>query len=134
MTYDDAEWHLDTTTELGVGTAAAGIHIAGFLSWACLNGLVDADEYDEAISDAEDEVGTPSEYIATHFVSQIDPSMLTRRGNIFADQRYNAYLERLDKLPYVAEYGSIYRVPNTWESCAVYGALLDEMLAEFAED
>lgn len=134
MTYDDAGWHSDSVDDLGLDESAAGIHIAAFLAWAARKGLVNEDEHADAVSDAEDEVGTPSAFIDTYFDSQIDPSMLTRRGNRFAEQRYSEYLDRLEKLPFVTEYESLYQVPDTWDTCAVFGDLLDEIFAEWEAD
>ena len=34
MTYDDAEWHLDTVGELGLDDSAADVHIGVYLAWA----------------------------------------------------------------------------------------------------
>ncbi|WHU47636.1 hypothetical protein QNM97_01040 [Gordonia sp. L191] len=129
MTYDDAEWHTDSVIDLGLDESAAAIHIAAFMGWACRRGLVPADGHADAIADAISRTDHPTGFVATHFVSQINVNNLTPRGNLFAEQCYDAYLRALPHTELMARYDNDYRVPDTWDTVEEIGALLDELYA-----
>lgn len=131
VTYDDAEWHTDSVIDLGLDESAGAIHIAAFMGWACRRGLVPADDHADAIADATSETDRPTGFVATHFVSQININNLTRRGNLFAEQCYDAYLRALPRTELMARYDNGYRVPDTWDTVEEIGALLDELYAEW---
>ncbi len=93
--------------------------------------VVPADDHADAIADATSETDRPTGFVATHFVSQINVNNLTPRGNLFAEQCYDAYLRALPGTELMARYDNDYRVPDTWDTVEEIGALLDELYAEW---
>lgn len=130
MTYDDAEWHTDSVIDLGLDESAGASH-RGLHGLGVQTRVVPADDHADAIADATSETDRPTGFVATHFVSQINVNNLTPRGNLFAEQCYDAYLRALPGTELMARYDNDYRVPDTWDTVEEIGALLDELYAEW---
>jgi hypothetical protein len=136
VTYDDAEWHMDSVLDLGLDESAAAVHVGIFLAWATTKGLLD-DELDvrtDAVRVVAERSVTPSALAGRYFVSQIDPFMLNTVGNGFADTAYRHYLVALESDPMVARNESIYHVPDSWDSYDAIAPVIDALYARWLAD
>ncbi|GAC46881.1 hypothetical protein GOACH_01_02020 [Gordonia aichiensis NBRC 108223] len=131
VTYDDATYHSDDTEEYGLPEESSVTHILAFLAWCAQRRLLADYHATESIALIE-RTSSPVEIADTYFDRQIDPSMLTEEGNRFAQERYGDYLDRIEALPAVAEYESLYHLPTTWQTVDLYLPVLDDLFARWS--
>ncbi|HVY03494.1 MAG TPA: hypothetical protein VG983_07545 [Caulobacterales bacterium] len=135
MKYDDASWHAQSEDGRRAMPGAGATHIGMFLAWAILNGL--AAELDEIW---REDVGvlkrremTPGAWLIHFCDGKFNDAMLSVEGNAFAE----AYYE--DEGEYLRDYarrlgagvGSLYDVPDTWETYDRLAPALDRRLAQW---
>lgn len=127
MTYDDAEWHLDTVLELDLDESAAAVHIGCYLSWAAVRGLL-APEYSEVIDTVAARTSSPAALADERFVAQIDPGNLTEEGQMFTAVVYTDYLQSLDQWGAGSgETGMYGELEDSWYSYDRVVPLLDSL-------
>jgi hypothetical protein len=131
MKYDDASWHAQTA-----GASRAGAtHIGMFLAWAILAGLAaDIDEvWREDIAVLKRREMAPGAWLVHFCDGKFNDAMLSVEGNAFAGVYYedegeylHDYARRLG-----GEVGSLYDVPDTWETYDRLAPALDRRLAQW---
>ncbi|GAD82527.1 hypothetical protein FEK33_19305 [Nocardia asteroides NBRC 15531] len=140
MTYDDCGWHSDTTSELGLDSAAGATHIGMFYAWAVANDLHSptVPVWGEPEPRPRPELAalrerskTPGRYLLDHCCGELNVGDLNARGQAFAAAAYRPYLRAYDCVPEVARHETTYHVPDTWETYDAVAALLDEAWAEW---
>lgn len=140
MTYDDADWHHDTTDELGLSDAAACTHIGMFYAWARARGLASGTRLkfgvadpvaDDAIHLLDERALTPGAYAHAHLSAQLDPGFFTDEGRAFVDERYGAFLEAYERIPAVVAAGNFYTAEDTWQLYNAVEPVLDELYAQW---
>ncbi|MFW0787509.1 hypothetical protein AAFP35_23680 [Gordonia sp. CPCC 206044] len=131
MPYDDADWHTDSVTDLGLDRTAAAFHIGVFLAWAAKRGMISPDlDGRAAVMRAVDDRGvSPGRFADDHFVGQFYASTFTARAARFTEECYRAYLGALPLMPVGARYESTYEIPDTWDSYDEIEPYLDELYA-----
>ncbi len=126
MTYDDASWHQDTTEDYGLAESASVTHIVAFFAWANRVGIL-ASGQDRAIAALADRTVSVEEFADTYIDWQIDPLMLTERGNWFAETHYGDFLQSLEGSQLVRGKRSMYDLPSTWDTVDAIAPVLDEL-------
>ncbi|MFD3704989.1 hypothetical protein ACFWUP_17785 [Nocardia sp. NPDC058658] len=140
MTYDDSEWHSDTTSDLGLDRDAAATHIGIFYAWAVAHDLHSPTRLfwgepeprpRPELAELRDRTKTPGQYLLDHCAGQLDHGDLNDRGRAFADAAYRPYLRAYDYVPEIARHETIYHAPDTWETYDAVAPLLDEAWTEW---
>ena len=75
---------------------------------------------------------TPGAHLEQAGDSQIDPFMLTERGNAFTTAVYGTYLESYESVPAVAAHDNMYHLPDTWASYDAVVPLFDGLYREWS--
>lgn len=130
MTYDDASWHGDTTADLGLDVGAGATHIGVFYAWLAGHRLT-APGYADTAALLERTV-TPGAFLINRCDGQIDPSMLTDRGQDFTAAVYEAYLEGSEPIAAALGGGEMYAAPDDWGTYDALAPLIDELHARWS--
>lgn len=130
MKYDDATWHYDYTSELGVPNDYAATHIGLFLKWCILKGWAgdlhteeDADQIEEVVNGSM----SGTDFLTNLCDCQLTDEDLNEEGNLFAQQYYGP-----DGL-YLQDYARVFRdkMYKTEESgidYSIFSRILDARL------
>ncbi len=131
MTYDDASWHDDTTADLGLGEEASATHIGFFYAWLAAHRLTAADASAPVALLAERSI-TPGAFLREYCDSQLDPGMLSDRGQDFTAAVYEAYLEEYESIGAQLGVDEMYAVPDDWAGYEAVALLIDELHARWS--
>ncbi|MFZ2509540.1 MAG: hypothetical protein WAW85_00390 [Gordonia sp. (in: high G+C Gram-positive bacteria)] len=130
MTYDDAGWHSDTAADLGLGEEASATHIGMFFAWLAVHRQTAPGYTDTAALLAR--TITPGAFVIERCDGQIDPSMLTDRGQDFTAAIYEAYMEAYEPIAASLGDGESYAAPDGWGTYDAVAPLIDELHARWS--
>ena len=135
MKYDDASWHAQSEDGARALSGAGATHIGMFLAWA-INARLAAkldNVWQQDIEVLRRREMTPGAWLAHYCDGKFSDAMLGVEGNAFAEVYYEDegeylrdYARRLG-----AEVGSLYDVPDTWETYDQLAPVLDHRLAQW---
>jgi hypothetical protein len=144
MKYDDASWHYGGDFPPGLPESKGATHIAMFISWAILNGMLSdlhrVDFSDDLEKLRRQEV-TPGEWFLSVCDGKFTDEDLNREGNQFA-AAYYANGDGLHTSPgsYLADYDhafsgseTLYHVPDTWETQVIVSQFIQRRLAQWRD-
>ena len=122
--FDDVSWHSGGEFPADLPPEAGATHIGMFVAWALLHGLagdIHIGEFPEPLARLRERRITPGQFFLEACDGKFTDEDLSEVGNRFAEQ----YYEQDDRpVSYFADYaatvgtepGSIYHVPDTWET------------------
>ena len=124
MKYDDASWHYGGTFPSDLPREAGAIHIAIFLNWCLLHGMI-GELHTEDSTELLERLRGRSIPLTQFLIDACDEKFtdedLNDEGNAFARAYYGeggsfkAYIDDYEKTLGTG-FSSLYSVPNTWDS------------------
>src|ERR1700754_5084284 len=109
MKYDDASWHYGGDFPEGLPDEAGATHIAMFVAWAVLNGLVGElhmDDLADSLEHLKTKELTPREWFLEACDEKFTDEDLNENGNLFAAAYYDA--PNAAPVSYIADYSDAF--------------------------
>ena len=122
MKYDDASWHYGGDFPKDLPDEAGATHTGMFVAWALLSGLagqIHVEDFPEDLEALRARSITPGQFFFKYCDGKFIDENLNDQGNVFAaayfDLENGSYLADYETV-LVAEFPSLYHVPDTWQN------------------
>lgn len=133
MAYDKVKWHWEGTFPHDVPRENGATHIGLFVAWAIDRDLIS----DELREDAGEDLAairqrriTARDFVLRQLDGVLCEDDLDDRGNAFARQHYNDFLNEFARLMR-ARYPTAYHLPDDWSEYDLVTNLLDRLYRQW---